>query len=351
MDFTTFVNRKIILLAIVSVVLVVVIIGSISFMLLPNTSTHNIIMTTQYVIINPGDGLDNRDSLAYKMISHEIENNRTHETTDVTTTRYGSDPKAIVPGPTLIINKGDTVNLTIQNGLRDGCVSVHVHGLSFDINNDGTLKAINGVSDQCATPKESWSYTWYAGKDSGGSWPYHDHTYCNKFLQNNVNCEKFEGVAGAEEIGLYGVIIVNEKKTQMVYDGKVKNIKTKDIAKDYILFMDGNAQFHGTSIDNITGLQTPVGVNPTLSAEEGSYVRWTIIGVGSEFHTFHLHSNKWQETADTTSVVDTVNIGPFEKHTFVIKAGGFGGGKGDWQYHCHLFNHMTVGMAGIFKVT
>ncbi len=305
--------------------------------MLSSNSTHYITLDTNYIEGDTllGDPELKPIGLGYLMASHVIQNNLTGEKTDITNTYYG---KASIPGPIIKIKQYDTIKLIIENGLDDGCVSVHVHGLEFDINNDGTLKSINGVNDQCATTKDNYQYTWYAGENTVGSWAYHDHTYCNYLLQENtgVSCEVFRGITGAEEIGLYGVIIVEDKQ--------LSNIKM-----DYILYMADSAQFHGIQLNHTSQLQTHLGINPDLSAKEGDTVRFSILGVGSAFHTFHLHSNKWLDPG-TTNWIDTKNIGPLTVHQFEVTAGGYNGGKGDWQYHCHVFDHMTSGMSGTFKV-
>ncbi len=305
---------------------------------IPTSSTHYITLTTHYIEGDAvGGGAVEPIGVGYKMATHVVQTNLSGEKTDIT----DSYPiNATIPGPIIRVNQFDTIELTIENELDDGCVSVHTHGLSFDIDSDGTLQSINGVSDQCATVEKSYTYTYYAGNDSVGAWPYHDHTYCNYLLQENtgLSCGVFRGITGAEEIGLYSMIIV-EKDT----------LFKKPVKMDYLLYMADSVQFHGIQLDHTTGIQTALGINPDLEAEEGDNVRFTIIGVGSAFHTFHLHSNKWLDPG-TTNYIDTKTVGPMTVHTFEIIAGGYDGGKGDWQYHCHVFDHMTGGMAGIFRV-
>lgn len=325
----------------ISILLIIALILFTLYQDVPRGSTHFITLGTEYVSI------DSDINLAYKMISHQIEDNLTHVTTDVT---WQYSKEATIPGPIIQINQWDTISITLENGLDDGCVSLHTHGLSYSIGSDGTLETINGFSDECATIKKSYSYVWWANADTTGTWAYHDHTYCNSLIQENVStCERFRGVNGAEEMGLYGAIIVNGKSMERIYDDKIINIPTEDIAMDYILYMDSNAQFHGTSINHETNIQTNLGINPTLDAKEGDQVRFSIIGIGNSWHTFHLHSNKWLEPG-TTKAIDTRSIGPLETHSFLVTAGGYDGGKGDWQYHCHVFNHMVAGMTGTFKV-
>lgn len=322
--------------------IVIAVILVIAFFVITNESgtTHYITLGTDYI---EGDALPGGDTddlrpigLGYIMESHIKENNRTGEQTDITDTYY---KEASIPGPIIKIKQYDTIILTIQNGLDDGCVSVHVHGLEMDINNDGTLKSLNGVNDQCATKKDSYQYSWFAGIDSVGSWPYHDHTYCNYLLQEDagVSCEVFRGITGAEEIGLYGAIIVEDDQYS-------------DVKMDYLLYMSDSAQFHGIQLNHTSQIQTHLGINPDITANENDKVRFTIIGVGSAFHTFHLHAQKWLDPG-TTNWIDTKVIGPMTVHQFEIYAGGFQSGKGDWQYHCHVFDHLVEGMSGSFKVT
>ena len=275
--------------------------------------------------------------LAYQMIEHLIDDQ------DVTVERYGVDPTPSIPGPVLIFDEGDQIMLTLENQLGDlnepgvdDCVSVHVHGVHYGIESDGTREATNKQIQSCATPDNPYTFVWSAVEGTAGTWPYHDHTF-GSFL-------------GAEEEGLFGAIIVNEKKTGALIDGKIKNIKTDEIDKEYILYMKGTT-FWGVEIDNDknTGQQTPLWTNPTLVSELGSIDRFHVLGIGSEFHTFHMHAHRWIDDG-TTNVVDTQTIGPLTREVFVVKAGE-GVGTGDWMYHCHVFAHMQAGMSGFYRVT
>ena len=285
-----------------------------------NPKTHNIEMTA--VKLPNGQ-------LAYQMINHMIEGD------DVTEQRYGPNPTPSIPGPAIIIDEGDEVVLKLTNGLGEDCVSVHTHGVHYPIEDDGTLISVNKVEDSCATPEQPKTYHWNAAKGSAGTWPYHDHT--------------FGSTLGSEDKGLFGALIVNDKKTPALIDGKIKNIKTNSIDKEYVLYMV-ETTFWGLEIDNNNGgLQTPLWINPTLQAKLDDKVRFHTIGLGTAFHTFHMHAHKWVDQG-TTDIIDTKNIGPLTRHVFTVQAGE-GVGTGDWMYHCHVFAHMQAGMTGIFKVT
>jgi len=272
--------------------------------------------------------------LAYQMISHEIEN-KNGKIIDITKTRYGKNPTPSIPGPAIIINQGDQVFLKLVNGLGEDCVSVHVHGVHYSIEDDGTLATTNKVEDSCATPEQPKTYHWVAAKGTVGTWPYHDHT--------------FGGETGAEDKGLFGVVIVNGATTEAFIDGKLRNFPVKQLDKEYVLYMV-RTSFWGLEIDNTKGgLQTPLWENPMLSAKLNDEVRFHVVGLGTEFHTFHMHAHRWVDQG-TTDVIDTKNIGPLARHVFVVKAGE-GVGPGDWMYHCHVFRHMELGMTGIFNVS
>ncbi len=166
---------------------------------------------------------------------------------------------------------------------------------------------------------------------------YHDHTFLNPML-------------GAEDKGLFGTLIVNpaDGKVKAMIDGKITEVDVADIKREFILWMH-ETTFWGMEVNNILGgKQVPLWTNPTLGARQGEKVRFHVIGLGTAFHTFHLHGHRWIESG-TTSVIDTVNIGPISRQSFVVQAGE-GVGPGDWHYHCHVLQHMQAGMMGDFRV-
>ena len=148
---------------------------------------------------------------------------------------------------------------------------------------------------------------------------------------------------------MFGAIIVNDKKVTALIDGKVKDINTDSIDKEYVMYMV-ETTFWGVEIDHTNGgLQTPLWTNPTLVSKLGETDRFHIIGLGTAFHTWHMHAHRWLDDG-TTNVIDTEVIGPLTRHVFTVKAGE-GVGTGDWMYHCHVFAHMQAGMTGIYRVT
>lgn len=272
--------------------------------------------------------------LAYRMVSHRVRNS-SGLVQDITS-QYSTEPT--IPGPTIVMTEGDVAEVTLEHDVKGATdpVSIHVHGVHYKMDSDGTMKVFNHTADQAAFPGKSYTYKWTAAPGTAGTWPYHDHAFGNPML-------------GAEDKGLYGTLIVNPKngKVSAMIDGQIKQVDIKDIKREFILWMH-ETTFWGMELNHLANRQVPLWTNPTIGAREGELVRFHVIGIGTAFHTFHLHGHRWIQPG-TTHLVDTVNIGPIVREAFVIKAGE-GVGPGNWHYHCHVLQHMQSGMMGGFRV-
>ena len=222
--------------------------------------------------------------------------------------------QAVIPGPTLFVKQGDTVNVNVINNTGKPA-GFKVPGLS------------NTVASK-AGPGGTISYSFSASKT--GAYPYLGD--------------------GQELLGLFGAIVVDstDGKVERYIDGNgaIKSAKASELDKQYVLFMVGST-FWGTEISK-AGTQTPLWTNPILGAVEDDIVRYHVLSVGPG-HTFHLHAHRWFEPG-TNSIIDVKLLASgSDSHTFTVKA-GTGVGPGNWQYHCHLFSHMEAGMHGSFRV-
>lgn len=223
--------------------------------------------------------------------------------------------QAVIPGPTLFVNQGDTISVTVTNN-TDKPAGFKVPGLS---SSSAAKAAPNGGT---------LNYTFTATKT--GAYPYYGE--------------------GQELLGLFGAIVVDRTDGKVERyvddDGAFQTVNATRLDKQYVLFMVGST-FWATEISK-TGIQTPLWTNPILGAVEGDLVRFHILAVGPG-HTFHLHAHRWLQPG-TNSVIDTKLMNDVsDSHTFTVKA-GTGVGPGNWQYHCHLFSHMEAGMHGSFRV-
>ncbi|MDQ3970830.1 MAG: multicopper oxidase domain-containing protein [Thermoproteota archaeon] len=271
--------------------------------------------------------------IAYRIIKF-ITTDINNRTIDITPT-YSSKPT--IPGPTLIFQEGDTVRVTLFNNIGWGMISIHPHGIHYNITSDGTLAAVNGVSDQGATPGNPITYQWAAGSGTVGTWPYHDHT-----LGITPSGRDVEGL---EKVGLFGTLIVNPAngKVNALINGSPKEIDLQDIKKDFILYVTDDA-FWGMEIDNAKGKQQiPLWVNPTLVSANNDIVRLHLIALGSDFHDFRLDKYQWLKPG-TNQIINKQTIGPLESHVFSINT------NTNATYFDEIQLHLLSGMKGKFNV-
>ncbi|MDX3236019.1 multicopper oxidase domain-containing protein [Streptomyces sp. ME03-5709C] len=240
---------------------------------------------------------------------------------------YGLEKgKATVPGPLIELVEGDTLHIEFENA-SDVDVSLHVHGVDYDIASDGTRMSRSHVE-----PGGTRTYTWRTHapgrrKDgtwrpgSAGYWHYHDHV---------VGTD--HGTGGIRK-GLYGPVVVRRK-------GDILPDKQFTIV------------FNDTTINNRTGADTP-----NFEATVGDRVEIIMITHGQYYHTFHMHGHRWADNRtglltgpdDPSRVIDNKITGPADSFGFQIIAGEHVG-AGAWMYHCHVQSHSDMGMAGLFLV-
>jgi manganese oxidase len=84
-----------------------------------------------------------------------------------------------------------------------------------------------------------------------------------------------------------------------------------------------------------------VGNTPVFSSVAGQTVQWSVMAMGSEHHTFHVHGHRWRAPDGTPR--DTQTIGPAETFAFRWREDH----PGTWLYHCHVEAHVMAGMIGI----
>jgi FtsP/CotA-like multicopper oxidase with cupredoxin domain/plastocyanin len=132
--------------------------------------------------------------------------------------------------------------------------------------------------------------------------------------------------------------------------------------------------FH--TLSGVSGMiingRTFLGNTPTLVAGRVTRMRFGVVGMGSDAHTFHIHGHRWiipgpqgvtpgaiQSSAQVQAVSqfeDTRMFGAANSFAFTIdgQSGSFmraGGAApddslGEWHMHCHVLSHMMQGMMG-----
>ncbi|WP_405146371.1 multicopper oxidase domain-containing protein [Sphaerisporangium sp. NBC_01403] len=239
---------------------------------------------------------------------------------------YGLEPgKATIPGPLIEMIEGETLEIELVNNM-DVTVSLHVHGVDYEWNSDGTRMNASVVE-----PGGRYVYTWRTHTQtnrpdgtiesgSAGYWHYHDHVVGT------------EHGTGGIRAGLYGPLIVRRKN---------------DVLPDKTF----TVVFNDMKTNNLQKA-------PDFVAKLGERVEFIVITHGEFYHTFHMHAHRWadnrtgllQGANDPSRIIDTKIMGPAESFGFQVIAGERVG-PGAWMYHCHVQSHSDMGMAGTFWVT
>ena len=236
-----------------------------------------------------------------------------------------------IPGPPIEVDAGDHVVIKLTNTDPDAPHSVHTHIVRFPTGSDGVM---NGV----AKPGETVTVEWDAV--FAGTFPYHDHA-------------GVDGEANGITAGLFGAVVVHAPDEAKAVENVVL-LSDLDVTRFKMLPGVGIGDAGPSDIGEYRGghqyMHTISGRaymewSPHFRAKVGDRVRWRVISIGREFHTFHVHGHRWVG-ADGV-MTDNINLGPGTYSTFEWIEDN----PGDWLYHCHVPDHMEGGMMGLFTVT
>ena len=284
---------------------------------------HNIVIYAERL----ADGL-----YGYRMAGHIV---RQPDGTQIDITNHYVTSTATIPGPTIILDEGDVAEIELLHQFDPHTpfqehVSLHVHGVHYDRESDGTLKYINLYKDESAVPHLSYVYRWNAAPGTAGTWPYHDHN--------------MENHNGAEDKGLFGALIVRSAaEARQAKTSSNRAHVSPNVAKDYVFYL-GDDAFWAMEIDNATGKQTALGTNPPLTAQRNTNVRFHLIALGTNFHQFELPRYQWTDPGTHNTISQKI-LGPLEKHVFTVKA------THSSRYQDTAFASRLLGMRGDFIVT
>jgi manganese oxidase len=219
----------------------------------------------------------------------------------------------IIPGPLLRARVGDRLLVHFRNldfVRRDGH-SMHFHGVHYRPSSDGAF--VPGVSgrDGNVRPGQSWTYRLTAGSDSAGAWPYHDHSP-----------SMHESIDG----GMYGMLSIL---------GRREPVPDREFVVVFAR-MGGFQTIDGRAF---------VGNTPVLRSKVGQLVQFDVMAMGSEHHSFHVHGHRWLTPGGVSR--DTQTVAPAESFRFRWRENE----PGTWLYHCHVEEHMALGMIGTYNVS
>ena len=268
-------------------------------------------------------------------------------TDDTYTTQVEQPVWMGILGPQLHAVEGDSVRVHFLNR-ADKPLSIHVHGLQYDEENEGADMKGSGAA---VPPGGQFTYHWEADSDAAPGpndpssivWLYHSHV--------DAVTEVYDGLIGTVVVTKKGMehaandprpkdidkafttlfLVFNENDRKIVESGKSAEYDSPEEAEE------GNLKhaINGYIFGNLQGLEV----------EQGDRVRWYLIGLGTEvdMHTAHWHGQTVLNAGKRTDVVDLL---PGSMVTVDMTAKT----PGNWLYHCHVADHITAGMNTRWRV-
>jgi manganese oxidase len=261
-------------------------------------------------------------------------------------------------GPLIRAEVGDSIRVVFKNNTHLS-VTMHPHGLEYKkdaegaLYNDGTAGTVK--ADDKVSPGSTYTYLWTVPERSGpaamdGSsvlWMYHSH-----FVEStDINT------------GLIGPIIVTARG-QARPDGSPKDVD-REFVTDFSIFdetdswfFEGNAGKQARALRSKTlnpqlrEQNTLYTINgyieanlPLLTMRKGERVRWYLLSNSNEddVHMAHWHGNTvvWNKMR-----MDSLFLGPMAMATADMVPDS----EGTWLFHCHVNDHFSGGMVGLYQV-
>jgi FtsP/CotA-like multicopper oxidase with cupredoxin domain len=268
-------------------------------------------------------------------------------------------------GPLIRAEVGDTIRIIFRNQ-TDYPASMHPHGVFYDKDSEGApYQDGSGAADKAddgVAPGSRHTYIWTVperagpgpGDPSSVFWMYHSHVHETA----DVNA------------GLVGPMIISARgKTRP--DGSPKDVDREVVVA--FAEMDENESVHfphnlrayaGTpdsvKVDTVFGVPQVrrfaqyyfresingflFGNGPMITMHKGEHVRWYVMATTNfEMHAPHWHGNVVEIGHMRT---DVASLTPME----MVTADMVPDNPGVWLFHCHLGNHLLMGMQTRYTV-
>lgn len=270
-------------------------------------------------------------------------------------------------GPLVRAEVGDTIKIVYRNNVKFP-TSLHPHGVFYNKDsegahyNDGTTGGDR--ADDAVPPGGTHTYTWPVPERAGptnaeGStafWMYHSHA-------NEVR-----DVAS----GLLGPMIVTRRGSARP-DGSPTDVDRELIAgfveidENHSWYIEDNIKTYATEPKKVVVVPGPFasiiappsfdtffketingfsyGHTPGLTMKVGQRVRWYLkASTNFEIHAPHWHGNVVTANHMRTDVAALMSMG-------MLVADMVPDNPGTWFIHCHVANHLRMGMQAMYTVT
>lgn len=230
-----------------------------------------------------------------------------------------------VPGPTIRVTEGDTVEVVVTNEL-DEPTSVHWHGLHVPNDQDG----VAGVTQEPIGPGETFTYQFIA--PHAGTFMYHAH-----------------GPNSREQIdrGLYAPFIIDPAGGDVIRADQEVTLTIGNwmvgTGSDGMPGMDMGDASMSMEYDYFTINGKSFPATEPITVEQGQLVRVRFLNPSQTIHPMHLHGMdmaiiaKDGEPLAQPQRINTLDLGQGETYDVAFVADN----PGTWLLHCHDLHHAS----------
>src|SRR5689334_19322649 len=228
-----------------------------------------------------------------------------------------------VPGPTIEVNEGDRVRITLHNNLPEP-TSIHWHGIETPPAMDG----VPFISQPMIEPGASFTYEFTLHQH--GTFFYHSHGAMQQMM------------------GTIGLFIIHPQTPHTPHCDKDFGL----ILQEFALLPNNpvpntlKMEFNWLTINGKAGPATT-----PMIVRQGERVRLRMVNLGMDHHPMHMHGHQFYVTGTEGGRVpetawypgNTVLVGVAQARDVKFEAVR----AGNWMLHCHLPHHMMNNMVSM----
>jgi FtsP/CotA-like multicopper oxidase with cupredoxin domain len=236
-----------------------------------------------------------------------------------------------VPGPTIRVTEGDTVEVVVRNEL-DESTSVHWHGLHVPNDQDG----VAGVTQAPIGPGETFTYRFVA--PHAGTFMYHAHGDQSReqidkglYAPFIIDPQGPDPIAADTEytLALQGWLVGTGGADGMdSMEGMGDGDPAASMSMDYDYFTINGKAYPSTAV---------------IDVEQGDFVRLRFINPSQTIHPMHLHGMDmavFAKDGEPLTQPQRLNTLPIEQgETYDVAF--IADNPGTWLLHCHDLHHAS----------
>lgn len=253
-----------------------------------------------------------------------------------------------VPGPLITATAGEILRVTVRNN-HHLVHSFHTHLAPYTLSSDGSqLNTISGIAGM-AMIEPGQSYTYEFRNLRPGVYYYHCHS-----------AHGDHSIAQHIAQGLYGAISIRAPdepriREEALFMGEMGFDVTGANRPFYVMNGKGipggeHALEEIFAEKGIAGVAAELGKTvPVFSMKVDEPVRFTVVNIGDQIHSFHVHGMNLVSVDQYPSRIhpgNVVQLVPGGADRVVLTPAN----PGLWLFHCHVVSHADMGMIGVMNV-